>query len=272
MNHIILTLKKKLPKIILFWKNNYLCNRKCLKIKKYRDAFFENSKKKGLDKIPIFLVNYNRLSYIKSMISRLEKIGKKNIIIIDNASTYPPLLAFYETLPYKIIRMDKNWGYRVFWENPIFAEYRKSFYMLSDPDIEPIDECPNDFVEKFFDVLYKYPMARKVGFSLKIDDLPANGIFTKDVIKWEKKYYNTLIKDDMVYYADIDTTFALYLPDELVLSGFREAFRTAFPYQARHTPWYKVSTEVSDEDRYYAEHKSNGWWTVAEGRMTPDKE
>lgn len=270
--NIVLEIKKKIPGIIRFWKNNYVCNKKCMQIKKRRDDFFELQRKRGLDTIPIFIISFNRLSYIQSMIACLEKIGKKNIVIIDNASTYPPLLDFYKAIPYKVIRLSENWGYRVFWKNPLFDEYRKSFYIVSDPDIEPIEECPNDFVERFFNILYKYPMVRKVGFSLKIDDLPPKGLFTKNVLKWEKKYNKTLLKKDQIYYADIDTTFALYVPDEFVLSGFNEAFRTAYPYQARHMPWYKDSSEVTDEDRYYAAHKTNGWWTVAEGKMTPDKE
>lgn len=121
-------------------------------------------------------------------------------------------------------------------------------------------------------LLYKYPMARKVGFSLKIDDLPSNVFFTKQVVKWEKRYYKTFIKKNQIYCADVDTTFALYVPDDLVVSGFREAFRSAYPYQARYVPWYKVFDDITDEDRYYSEHKTNGWWNVVAGQMTPDKE
>lgn len=272
MSNLISCLKRNIPKRIIFFKKKIFCQKKISRIKEQRDEIFEAQRKKGFDSIPIFLISFNRLSYIKSMINCFEKLGKRNIIIVDNASTYPPLLEYYNTLPYKIIRLKKNFGYRAFWECSVFEEYRKNFYIVSDPDIEPIKECPCDFIEKFFNILYKYPFVRKVGFSLKIDDLPTNGVFYKDVIKWEKKFYKTFFKEDNVYYANIDTTFALYVPDQLVVSGFRDAFRTAFPYQARHTPWYKDSSEVTDEDRYYAAHKTNGWWNVVEGKMTPDKE
>lgn len=271
MNHLILALKRKVPGIIRFWKNQYFCNRRARKIQNQRNAVFENQRKMGLDSIPIFLISFNRLSYIKSMISSLEKKRKKNIIIIDNASTYPPLLEYYESIPYKVIRLDTNWGFQVFWNNPMFEVYRKSFYIISDPDVEPIEECPSDFIEHFFDILYKHPLARKVGFSLKIDDLPENGILTKQVIKWEKKYNKTYIKKDSVFYAQIDTTFALYVPDDIAISSLSESLRTAYPYQARHMPWYKNPQEITEEDKYYAEHKTNGWWNVVEGKMTPDK-
>jgi hypothetical protein len=37
-------------------------------------------------------------------------------IIVDNASTYPPLLSWYETNPCKVIRLSINCGHRAPWE------------------------------------------------------------------------------------------------------------------------------------------------------------
>jgi hypothetical protein len=168
--------------------------------------------------------------------------------------------------------LKKNWGYKVFWDCPEFEVYRNNFYILSDPDIEPVEECPNDFVERFFELLKKYPFLRKVGFSLKIDDLPSGGVFSDQVLQWEKRFYKTYRKKDDAFYAVLDTTLALYMPDCIATRRFGEALRTNFPYQARHTPWYKDSSKVTEEDEYYASHKTNGWWNVIEGKMTPDKE
>lgn len=247
----------------------YFCRGKTFR-RKVKECFIEQEKK-GLQNIPIFLISFNRLSYIQSMIARLEKMGKTNIIIIDNASSYPPLLEYLKKIPYKVIYLKKNWGYRVFWDCPDFDVYRDNFYILSDPDIEPVEECPNDFVERFFLLLKKYPFLRKVGFSLKLDDLPSGGAFSDQVILWEKKFYRNYRKKDDAFYAVLDTTFALYMPDYIATRRFGEAFRTNFPYQARHMPWYKNQSEVTEEDEYYAEHKTNGWWNVVEGKMTPDK-
>ena len=232
---------------------------------------FEHQENVGLNNIPIFLISFNRLSYLQSMIKRLEQMNVKNIHIIDNASTYPPLLEYYKSIPYKVFYMEKNGGQMVFWKNSMFEEYRKGFYIVSDPDIEPVEDCPDDFIERFFTVLKKHPFVKKVGFSLKIDDLPMDNPISKAVCKWEKRYSRLYLKEDEAYYAALDTTFALYVPDSISTHRFGVAFRTAFPYQARHTPWYKDPSEVTDEDRYYAEHKTNGWWNVVEGKMTPDK-
>jgi Glycosyl transferase family 2. len=117
---------------------------------KRRASIFEDQERAGLDNIPIFIISYNRLSYLQSLLKRLKELGKERIIIIDNASSYPPLLEYYKTLPYEIVYLKENRGHKVFWENPIFEKYRNSFYIITDPDIEPLIDCPQDFVENFF--------------------------------------------------------------------------------------------------------------------------
>lgn len=240
---------------------------------KQRIEIFNIQEEKGIETIPIFVISYNRLSYLKVMIERLERLGKTNIIIIDNASTYPPLLEYYKQIPYKVIKMEQNEGHMVFWNNPKFEDYRKNFYIVSDPDIEIIDECPQDFIKIFFEYLKKYPFVRKVGFSLKIDDLPEQSILGKEVQKWERRYYKAKVDGGKLFYAAIDTTFALYVPDQLAKKlKFYSAFRTAYPYQARHLPWYKLKTNITDEDIFYSQNKKNGWWDNANGTVTPDNE
>ena len=53
--------------------------------------------------IPIIINNFNRLSTLKELLTSLEQRGYNNIHILDNASTYPPLLAYYKTCPYEVI-------------------------------------------------------------------------------------------------------------------------------------------------------------------------
>lgn len=53
--------------------------------------------------LTVVINNRNRLSTTKKMVADLLKRGTTNIIIIDNESTYIPLLEWYKTLPTNII-------------------------------------------------------------------------------------------------------------------------------------------------------------------------
>ena len=234
-----------------------------------RRKLFSDREKRGISNIPVFIISFNRLSYLKNMISHLETLGVSNIIVIDNASTYPPLLEYYDNIPYKVIRLDRNWGHKVFWDNPIFDEYRQDFYVVTDPDLEPIKGCPKNFMEVFFNVLKRYPYVRKVGFSLRIDDIPGDSVLHDEVLEWEKQFYEHYLPGDNIYIAFIDTTFALYVPDQLVFENmnFLTAYRTGLPYQCRHLPWYKTHNDVDEEDMFYSALKlqTTGNWDVAAG-------
>ena len=229
-----------------------------------RKKAFREREAKGISNIPVFLISFNRLSYLQMAIERFEQMGLTNIIIIDNVSTYPPLLEYYQKTPYQVITMDQNYGHRVFWECPQLRQYRNDFYIVSDPDVLPIEECPADFVEKMFYVLKKYPNVTKVGLSLKLDDLPEDGVLTDDVLEHEKQFTKRYIEKENLYIAPVDTTFSIYPPDSNAnrKMTFYCAFRTGYPYQARHLPWYKTKQIITDEDRFYSGLNKFGTWDV----------
>lgn len=234
-------------------------------IKKERDNFFENQLKNGLYNIPVFIVSFNRLSYLESLVKQLEDFGFNNICIIDNHSSYQPLLDYYNKIEHKVYYMKENLGHMVFWKSDIFKKFRNNFYIVTDPDLEIPEECPQDFIKVFFDTLRKHPYVRKIGFSLKISDLP-DSEFSNSVYDWEKQFYTTYIKKYNMYYAEIDTTFALYLPDQfLKRQNFISAYRIGKPYELRHLPWYKTNECVTDEDIFYSSLKTNGWSDPVKG-------
>ena len=246
------------------------CRRILGKDKNIRAAF-ERREKEGLDDIPVFIISYDRLSCLEKLIGSLERTGISNIHIIDNASTYPPLLEYYSKTPYDVIYVGENLGSRVFWKSDIFDKYRNDFYVVTDSDLEMLDECPKDLIPFLFGVLKKFPFVRKVGVSLKIDDIPDDSVLGNDVKQWESQFFKAPIKGANAFYASVDTTFAIYLPDDLAGDiPFLRAIRGAYPYQARHLPWYKRQGEISEEDEYYSAHRSNGWWDIAKAEITPD--
>ena len=219
-------------------------------------------KKPQYKEIPIIINNRNRYTFLKEQIDWFQARGYKNIIILDNASTYPPLLEYYASLNCKIIFLQKNLGYKALELTDLYKKIRKTYFVYTDPDVVPIDECPDNFMEKFLSLLDKYPLVQKVGFSLKIDDLPDEYEKKEDVIAWEQEFWEQKI-DDISYLAPIDTTFALHRPfARISKSGSNKMIRTAYPYTARHLPWYFSVDNPSEEDQYYKDHATiGGHWT-----------
>jgi hypothetical protein len=212
--------------------------------------------------IPIIINNFNRLTYLKALIEALERMGYRNIYIIDNASTYAPLLQYYDNIPYTVFRLKENIGYLALWKTSIYKKFINDYYIYTDSDVVPVEDCPHDFAEVFVNVLRKYKFAKKVGFALKLDDLPESYHLKSEVIKWESQFYNQQI-EPLIFKAPIDTTFALYRPRA---KGGRNDnflnFRTASPYIARHMPWYIDSNNLDKEELFYIKHcKTSTHWT-----------
>ncbi|MCQ2741612.1 MAG: hypothetical protein MJ210_05840, partial [Alphaproteobacteria bacterium] len=204
--------------------------------------------------IPIFIISFNRLSYLQRQVDFLEKAGYQNIHIIDNASFYPPLLDYLAKSKHTVHRLTKNYGHLVLFVAPEFKDIiENQYFVLTDNDVIPNEDCPNDFVEFFYKTLSKHKNVNKVGFSLRIDDLPDCYALKNAVIKWESPFYQKPIKNSspVLYNAPIDTTFALYRPKKDWKKNKEDGIRTGVPYQARHLPFYKDLDNLTDEDIFY---------------------
>lgn len=201
--------------------------------------------------IPIIINNYNRLTFLTQLIDSLESRGYRNIFIIDNNSTYPPLLAYYDKCPYTVFRLENNLGFRAIWCCYVYGLFKHSFYVYTDSDIVLHEDCPEDFMKVFLKALKKHPRCMKVGFGLAIDDLPICYKNREQVIRHESQFWEKPI-DPLFYEAQIDTTFALYRPYCYGHSDGRHLMlRSGKPYIARHAPWYVDSDNLSDEEQYY---------------------
>lgn len=215
---------------------------------------------------PVIINNFNRLGHLKLLINWLENLGIKNIYIIDNLSTYPPLLSYYKETKHKVFLLDRNVGFLALWKTIIFQRFKNTHYIYTDSDILPSENCPLDAVNYFLQLLQKYPQADKVGFGLLINDLPSHYPLKDKVIKWESKFWEHPLEPE-VYQAPIDTTFALYKPN---VKGGSElnAIRTGGNYVARHLDWYINPDNLSEEEKYYLEYsnKSSSWTSELLGK------
>ncbi|WP_162053126.1 glycosyltransferase family 2 protein [Pontibacter pamirensis] len=218
--------------------------------------------------IPIIINNYNRLNYLTRMISWFEEAGYSNIYIIDNKSTFAPLLDFYERTPHTVYKLNKNVGFLALWKTVIYTRFSDDYYVYTDPDILPIDTCPDDVLFHFKNILDKYEQVNKVGFGLNIDDLPDCYPLKENVVRWESKFWDKEVSPG-IFDAPIDTTFALYRPGAKGGSELT-ALRTGYPYVAQHLPWYIDPKNYSEEEIHYQSSSSSAssWTSKLLGKKT----
>lgn len=198
------------------------------------------------NKIPCFLIARDRFTCLKNMVEYLNEIPELEVIVIDNASTYPPLLEWYDTNPCIVHRLPLNYGNFVLFSAPTAIEgaekpdFKKIYgldgnqYILSDCDLD-LSGIPKDrLVSVLQEGLRRHPWAVKCGLSLRIDDLP-NTELGKEAMGWEAM--NHVLIDDLYIKAPVDTTFALYtgVGEQ---NDFDRCIRVNTPFMARHLTWY----------------------------------
>ncbi|MFT5336102.1 MAG: hypothetical protein ACI9YL_000094 [Luteibaculaceae bacterium] len=183
------------------------------------------------------------------MINWLEKSGFRNIFIIDNASTDPKLLDWYASTAHPVYRLDRNVGHEALCKTHVFQRFQKGFYVLNDPDLQPIQKVPDDFLKYFYEVLERNASFNKTGFGLKTDDIPDWFPQKKEVIRWENNLNQVEIEPG-VWESKIDTTFALYRPG-VMFQQWEHTLRTAGDLELRHLPWYENPQKLNTEEEYY---------------------
>lgn len=210
---------------------------------------------------PVFIICRDRVTYTKQLVAWLEKVGQQEIYLVDNASTYEPLLDWYKQQPHRVIYMNHNSGHTGVWHNGVIHQWAgPRRFIVTDPDVVPTEECPLDAIDKFDYILNTYEDRTKAGFGLKFDDLPDTFRFKQAVIDHEWKYTQWGGPENWLSYAPIDTTFALYREGASPDISF--SCRTKTPYVARHMSWYVDSNNPGEEEEYYVAHahsRVNSW-------------
>lgn len=174
--------------------------------------------------------------------------GLHEIIILDNGSTYGPLLDWYETLENKIrVIYLSNLGQAAAWKSDILEHIGTDFYVVTDPDLD-VSGVPKDCLLYLRGLLEKSPSYRKIGLALHVDGIPPESVYFRHVNTYERGL-RALPKDENgVVSAPVDTTFAIY-DRRRVREYFVGGVRTDEPYIAKHIPWYLV--RYNREFTYY---------------------
>ncbi len=217
---------------------------------------------------PIFIISRNRLEYLRQLIDWLEENSMDNIHILDNDSTFEPLIDYLNHSSHNVHRFNKNYGHLALWESNQFCDIlSRQNYILTDPDVLPVKECPADWLNVFYDLLKYYSNISKVGFSLKLDDIPDHYPLKETVCEWEQQFWHNGIDVGKfkAYPNRIDTTFALYRPGIYPNSSqWEEGIRTGSPYTARHLSWYIDPQNMSEDEIFYRNTLSqkHSFWSL----------
>ena len=202
-----------------------------------------------MSSVPILINCRDRLRSLAQLVDYLERAGQDRIYLVDNDSTYPQLLEYFDRSPHQVISLGRNAGRLSAWESNLFDELGiKGRFVFTDPDIVPDEDCPLDAIEYFGEILDMYPERDKAGFGLRIDDIPDEYKFKQQVVTWESQFWERRL-GPRLYDASIDTTFALYrrpAPQHV-----DRAVRTGFPYVARHTPWYLDDRSLPEDEAFF---------------------
>lgn len=202
--------------------------------------------------VTVIINNCNLLTWPRAMVGEIESFSSlAEILVVDNGSTYPPLLDWYATLPHEVVRL-ANIGHKAPWMPEVKARVKTRHYAVTDPDLD-LAATPRDCLDHLRSCLERYPAAGKVGLGLRIDDVPANSPWYPHVNDLEKSYWQLPLLEGGVRPAPVDTTFAIY--DKKLLDRHEVCGgRTDTPYTARHLPWYLGLDQWDAEFTYYIEH------------------
>lgn len=198
--------------------------------------------------IPIIINNFNRLTTTKRLVEDLKALGYTDIYILDNNSTYPPLLEWYDTEPCEVHRLAENLQGLSIYNSSYIEDFKEHPWIVyTDSDIELNPDTPPLFIEYLISLAEIYSI-NKVGLAIRIDDLPATS-FATEYRNWEQKYWERSPEPN-IYEAHIDTTFCVIKP---TLPFDYIALRVAGNLTSRHIPWYTNFDDLSEEERYFIE-------------------
>jgi hypothetical protein len=223
--------------------------------------------------IPIIILNRDRYHPLVEQVHALQSRGYNNITIIDNQSTYVPLLTWYNTcgldIFYNNITENSNMAFRdlVLTGHPKFAQIISNWYVFNDSDIIPTNTVPDNFIDDLVGFAIRHHKT-KVGLSIKIDDINLDYPLNAWVYGYESTYWTNGIEDNgiQLYPHPIDTTFAVHAPGTLP-TWSNDTLRVGDPYIAKHAPFYYNPQNLPEDEKYYLKHmnkNSSNWSSKVE--------
>ena len=213
-------------------------------------------------------MSWNLLESTKKMAEFFVECGHEPVIV-DNCSTYPPLLEWLETCPYKVVStkgIELSTFNRFVWEIPDLLADTGNYYGVTDCDLG-FNGVPKDFCEVLTSHIERSPSILKCGLSIRLSDLPNNPYADR----YKEAEKNNWSKEDQYGFFGIpvDTTFAIYSKERCnniadmwrpadypVPESFLDNFyfyrshRSPEPYTVKHIQWYADINNLNEEQLY----------------------
>jgi hypothetical protein len=223
--------------------------------------------------VPLVINVFNQHRYLEDMVRQFSESQFRNIIVLDNGSSYGPLLDYYKQLTAErkvnIIYYNHNRGPHYFFLNNIHRHlFEHTPFLYTDPDLA-WDTISEEFLTQLFEISHRY-RTFKVGCALQLpsDDtikpnLPSFNFNNKSftVREWEEQFWQDPIQKD-IYAAPIDTTMHLFNPayytsGQALITGLRVA---GDGMTATHLPWFKDDPCPPEEMNFYRSLAKHSNW------------
>jgi len=223
--------------------------------------------------IPIFIISFNRLTVLRRAVRSFRRLVPwTDLVILDNASDYPPLLEWYRwferrggtVLPGPPIGDDPDGLSEAAERIEAFKRTRPcEYYAVTDSDVS-LETARRDVLDIYATLLDRHPDQTVAGPMLRIRDIPSFyparewAFFHHKRQFWSEPPRHFLQwKNRRIWYqiSGIDTTFALMRGDH-VFRRAQPGIRVYHPCEALHLDWYLDPKNLADDQRLYLERAS----------------
>lgn len=206
-----------------------------------------------MEKIPCFVISYNRPTFLRKCVEALAMDERLDIIIVRNDGRLEELCKYKQHVP------TENFGHTVCWSQNLVPTDQP--YIVTDCDIVVPSRLP--WLDILLEGMNRYPKYNKFGLGLNTRHIPDGYPQKEDVKRHENKViYKKDIGSARFIEAPVDTTLALYRAgytkysiwgndSPIQWTGECNSVRTIAPYEATHLTWHMTKEELAG-----AEHQN----------------
>jgi hypothetical protein len=76
--------------------------------------------------VPVIIICHNLVTDLAKLVCWLEETGHERLVLLDNASTYPPMVSYLGRSSHQVIRLHENLGHRAPWLSGLVDKIGKS--------------------------------------------------------------------------------------------------------------------------------------------------